>query len=307
MSDWDEETPVFDLETAPAIEVGVAKERPYLIVLTGANVGEMVKIDDGTLLGRGEGSAVQVIDDSASRRHAVVRITAGETVIEDLGSRNGTFVNGARVSRHRLHDGDKIQIGSTTILKFTYHDHLEESFQRRMFESALRDGLTRAFNKRYFLERLESEVRFARRHKVGLALVLIDIDNFKRVNDSYGHVAGDHVLATLARKIHEVIRNEDVFARYGGEELAILLRSVTLENAVVFADRLRRTAEALEHISGSTRFKVTVSVGVAALPDVDSDEPLVLVAAADEALYAAKRAGRNRVCVPGGLPAPAPR
>ncbi len=307
MSDWDEETPVFDLETAPAIEVGVAKERPYLIVLTGANVGEMVKIDDGTLLGRGEGSAVQVIDDSASRRHAVVRITAGETVIEDLGSRNGTYVNGARVSRHRLHDGDKIQIGSTTILKFTYHDHLEESFQRRMFESALRDGLTRAFNKRYFLARLESEVRFARRHKVGLALVLIDIDNFKRVNDSYGHVAGDHVLATLARKIHEVIRNEDVFARYGGEELAILLRSVTLENAVVFADRLRRTAEALEHISGSTRFKVTVSVGVAALPDVDSDEPLVLVAAADEALYAAKRAGRNRVCVPGGLPAPAPR
>jgi diguanylate cyclase (GGDEF)-like protein len=303
VSEWDEDTPVFDLEPPRLVANVSPAERPYLIVLVGTHVGEMVKLDEGvTMLGRGEGSAIHVFDDSASRRHAIVRVTAGDTTLEDLGSRNGTWVNGARVSIHRLRDGDKIQIGSTTILKFTYHDHLEESFQRNMFESALRDGLTRAFNKRYFLERLESEVRFARRHSEPLSLVLLDIDHFKKVNDSYGHVTGDHVIASLARKIHEVIRNEDVFARYGGEEFAVLLRSIELTKAMAFADRLRRTIEAFEHTAGAARFRVTVSCGVAAMPLVASDEPLALIAAADEALYAAKNAGRN--CIRGMIGAP---
>ena len=213
----------------------------------------------------------------------------------DLQSRNGTFVNGERIQTQQLRDGDKIQIGSTTILKFTYHDHLEESFQRRMFENALRDGLTRAFNKRYFLQRLESEVRFARRHKVPLSLVLLDLDDFKKVNDNHGHPAGDAVLQTLAQKIHESIRNEDVFARYGGEEFVVLLRSVDLARAMAFAERLRGAAHAMEHVNGDHNFRVSVSAGVAAIPEVDSDEPLELIAAADEALYRAKRAGRDRV------------
>lgn len=121
-------------------------------VLTGVNVGESFAVSPGELvIGRGDTCDVQVLDDGASRRHALLRIEGNEASLEDLSSRNGTFVNGRRIDRQRLHDGDKIQVGSTTILKLTFQDEVDETFQRRMFESALRDPLTRAFNKRYFM------------------------------------------------------------------------------------------------------------------------------------------------------------
>jgi diguanylate cyclase (GGDEF)-like protein len=294
MPEWDDETHVGEV-TPDRPEAG-ARDRAYLIVLTGTNVGEMFKLGERDLvLGRGEGADVTVIDDGVSRRHAAIRLAGGETWIEDTGSKNGTFVNGDKIERRRLHDGDKIQIGSTTILKFSYHDHFDESFQRRMFESALRDGLTRAFNKKYLLDRLESEFRFAKRHDAPLALVLLDLDHFKALNDAHGHIAGDRVLAAFARKIHDSIRNEDVFARYGGEEFVILCRAIEVERAVGFAERLRRTIEALEIPHEDKVLRVTVSIGVAGLPDPEIVEPLGLIAAADEALYAAKRDGRNRV------------
>src|SRR5262249_30370265 len=157
----------------------VSDDKSYLIVLAGTNIGEMFKLGErGLVLGRGAGADVSLVDDDVSRRHALVRIVDGETWIEDAGSRNGIFVNGDQVARVRLADGDKIRIGSTTILKFSYQDHLDEGFQRRVFESALRDGLTRAFNRKYFLDRLDSEFRFAKRHKAPLSLLLLDLDHF---------------------------------------------------------------------------------------------------------------------------------
>jgi two-component system cell cycle response regulator len=299
-SEWDEDTGVVD-DAPPKGEPG-GRDRAYLIVLTGLNVGEMFKVGtDPLILGRGDRATVVIHDDAASRRHASIRIDGGDAFIEDLRSRNGTFVNGARIEgRHLLSDGDKIQIGATTILKFTYHDHLDETFQQRMFESALRDGLTRAFNKRYFLGRLESEFRFAKRHGAPLSLLLLDIDHFKQVNDDHGHLTGDHVLSSLARRIHDVIRNEDVFARYGGEEFAILSRAIDHDHALAFGERLRRHVEAMELAHKDTAIRVTISIGVASLPHVDAGEPLELMAAADEALYAAKNSGRNRVCTVGG-------
>jgi diguanylate cyclase (GGDEF)-like protein len=271
-------------------------ERAYLIVLAGTNIGEMFKLGErGLVLGRGAGSDVSLVDDEVSRRHALVHVVDGETWVEDSGSRNGTFVNGERIERRRLADGDKIQIGSTTILKFSYQDHLEEGFQRRIFESALRDGLTRAFNRKYFLDRLESEFRFATRHHAPLSLLLLDLDHFRELNDAHGHVAGDHVLAMFARKIHDSIRNEDVFARYGGEEFAILCRALGGRNAAAFAERLRAAIEALEIPFEGAVLRATVSIGVAELSAAALAEPNALIAAADEALIAAKRGGRNRV------------
>ena len=274
----------------------MSEERSYLIVLAGTNIGEMFKLgEQGLVVGRGAGADVSLVDDDVSRRHALVRIVDGETWIEDAGSRNGTFVNGDKVEKHRLADGDKIRIGSTTILKFSYQDHLDEGFQRRMFESALRDGLTRAFNRKYFLDRLDSEFRFAKRHGAPLSLLLLDLDDFRELNETHGHVAGDHVLATFARKIHDDIRNEDVFARYGGEEFAILCRALGGKNALAFAERLRATIEALEMPFEGKILSVTVAIGLAELPDEDIDGPPALIAAADEALFAAKRGGGNRV------------
>ena len=291
MPDRNEDTNVTEL---PSPDPPSGRDRANLIVLSGLNVGEMFRLGGSdVVIGRGQGSEIQVVDDGVSRRHAIVRNMASEIWIEDAGSRNGTFVNGERITRRRLIDGDKVQIGAATVLKFTYADDLEETFQRRMYESALRDPLTRAFNKRYFLDRLESEFRFARRHNVPLSLVLMDLDHFKSVNDRHGHVVGDQVLAAFARRIHDVIRNEDVFARYGGEEFAILCRQIELDKAIAFAERLRRTVEAME-VPGSG-LRITMSAGVAAMPQVEAAESLALIAAADQALYAAKNSGRNRV------------
>src|SRR5262249_25847203 len=171
----------------------------YLVVLAGSNVGEMYKMEKTrTVMGRGESVDIRLFDEGISREHAqVVQEVTEEggdgagpktrNILEDMGSTNGTFCNGARVQRQVLADGDKILLGSTTILKFSYGDKLDEMFQRQMSESALRDGLTKAFNKRYFSERIETEYQYAVRHDAPLSLLFFDIDNFKKINDQNGH------------------------------------------------------------------------------------------------------------------------
>ena len=232
-----------------------------------------------------------------SRHHARIRPGEGGIWIEDLGSRNGTFVNGIKVTGPvRLEDGDKIHVGRSSIVKFTYHDALDDSFQERVVVSALRDPLTRLYNKRYFDERLDAELRFAHRHGSQLALLMIDVDHFKRVNDQRGHLVGDTVLASVAQALARAIRNEDVVARVGGEEFVVILRATALDQALLLGERLRRKVEELriEHDGGGEPLQVTVSIGAAALtPGVGTADELV--GAADRALYAAKQAGRNRV------------
>jgi two-component system cell cycle response regulator len=197
---------------------GGKRDRAYLVVLAGASVGEMYKIEvEKTVIGRGQNAQIRLLDDGISREHAQLVIQGERVVLEDLGSTNGTYCNGLKVDRKELVDGDKILVGSTTILKFTYHDNLDEIFQKQMYESALRDGLTKAFNKRYFTDRLESEFTFSTRHMTPLVLVLFDIDHFKNVNDTFGHQAGDFVLTEMSNMMVASLRAEDVFARYGGE------------------------------------------------------------------------------------------
>jgi two-component system cell cycle response regulator len=267
-----------------------------LIVLAGTNVGEMFRIDAGeSFVGRGQVASVRLNDDGISRKHARLQQSGGEVLIEDLDSANGTVVNGVPVKLQILKDGDKIRLGSTTILKFTYNDHLDESFQQQMYEAALRDGLTKAFNKKYFLDRLETEIAYAKRHNAHLSLVMFDVDHFKRVNDTHGHLAGDFVLSRLAKVAANTVRTEDVFARYGGEEFGILCRGVALANAGVLAERLRATVEATIFEHEGERLPITISAGVAAHPELPIETGPQLIAAADAALYEAKRGGRNRV------------
>jgi diguanylate cyclase (GGDEF)-like protein len=281
------------------------RDRAYLIVLAGAAVGEMYKISkDQTVIGRGSQADIQVIDEGISRRHAAIQLEGERVVVLDLGSTNGTYLNGERVeNNHGLRDGDKIQVGSTTILKFTFHDSLDENFQRQMYESALRDGLTKAFNKKYFLERLESEFAYALRHKTPLSLVMFDIDHFKKINDTHGHLTGDHALVTLATLIGQTIRKEDVFARYGGEEFAVICRGVDLVGAQLFGERIRSRVEALKFTYNGVQLGMTVSVGVATVTELGMRQMLDLIGITDDALYQAKRQGRNRVIVAGGLAA----
>ncbi len=293
--DWDDETKISAKEELNR-PTPKDRDRAYLIVLAGASVGEMYKITaETTVIGRGQQADIQVIDEGISRRHAEI-VHEGENIfIKDLGSTNGTYCNGDRINIHHLSDGDKIQVGSTTILKFTFHDSLDESFQRQMYESALRDGLTKIFNKKYFLDRLESEFAYAVRHHTPLSLVMFDIDHFKRINDTHGHLAGDYALSTLAKVVSDTIRQEDVFARYGGEEFAVICRGIDLGGALAFGERIRRCVDTQAFVYNGVELKVTVSVGVAAVSDVGMKDPMELVGAADDALYQAKRQGRNRV------------
>ena len=296
MTDWDDTTHIAEPDEVPAKQRST-EERAYVIVLSGQNVGEMYKLSgEQVTMGRGGSADIRLVDEGISRFHARIRSDGSNMVVEDLESRNGTFLNGERVTAARkLEDGDKIQVGRTTVLKFSFHDQLEESFQRKMFDSALRDGLTRAYNKRYFLDRLAGEIKFAQRHHSPLALMLFDLDHFKRVNDTQGHLAGDRVLAEFAGYVLDSIRNEDVFARYGGEEFAILSRMVGLGDAMRFADRLRRGVENLRIEHNGVIIPVTTSIGVACLPELVVDSANEMLSAADRALYHAKGTGRNRV------------
>ncbi len=269
---------------------------PYLTVIAGSNVGEMYRIDrPETVIGRGSNATLRLNDDGISRQHARILVLDAGVVVEDMGSANGSTVNGAPIRRQALRDGDKLRLGATTVLKFSFSDQLEEQFQKQMYDAALRDALTKTYNKKYFIDRLDSEFAFARRHKTMLSLLMLDIDFFKKVNDGYGHLAGDAVLARFARIIMSTIRTEDIVARYGGEEFGVICRGVSLENAGVLAERLRQLVEQTPFEFERTQLNVTTSIGVAAFPELPFETARQLIAAADEALYEAKRTGRNRV------------
>jgi hypothetical protein len=179
---------------------GRSRDKAYLVALSGESIGQLYPIDAGeSIIGRGTQATVKLSDDGISRKHARLLRRGGEVILEDLQSANGTYVNDDQVTGVRLlHDGDKIRLGASTVLKFTYHDELEENFRQRMYDAALRDGLTHAFNKKFFLDRLNSELSYARRHGSPLSLIMFDVDHFKKLNDTYGHLAGDDVLVKLA-------------------------------------------------------------------------------------------------------------
>ncbi|HLK88936.1 MAG TPA: GGDEF domain-containing protein [Polyangia bacterium] len=285
------------LERQPTLEPTTVPRGPsaYLLVIAGPSFGEMHRLHGSrAVIGRADSAQVRVLDDGISREHAAVERDAGKNVLVDLGSTNGTFCNGTRIAKRQdLVDGDKISIGASTILKFTYQDQVDERYQKRLFESSLRDGLTATFNRRYFVDRLNTEMRFAARHDKALALLFVDIDHFKKINDGHGHQAGDFVLAAVAREMIATIRAEDVLARYGGEEFAIICRETEKEGVLALGERLREAVVRARFEFEGKVIPVTISVGAAVARKPQQAQPLI--AAADAAMYEAKRAGRNRV------------
>jgi diguanylate cyclase (GGDEF)-like protein len=270
----------------------------YLIVVSGkTSVGKMFRLDRAEMtIGRGDDTDIVLDDEGVSRRHAkIISRGDGSVQLVDLNSTNGTFNNGTRVEVQPLCDGDKIQIGSATILKFSYQDNLDEALQRNLYDSATRDGLTRLYNKKYFIDTLRKEFAYCLRHRVALSLIMLDIDHFKRINDTYGHQAGDYVLGKLAARITEHVRTEDLLARYGGEEFAVLLRETHEDKAFILAERLRRMIEATDFTYSGQQIKVTFSGGIATLYDADYSDFEQFLEAADKHLYRAKQAGRNRI------------
>ncbi|RAL20267.1 GGDEF domain-containing protein [Lujinxingia litoralis] len=301
LSESSEATLIVDANTLRQARAQHKQERDqaYLIVISGPHTGKMFKVDKAqATLGRSSRADIRVNDVGISRNHARVIAYGDDVFVEDLESANGTYLNGDRLlRRQQLKDGDKITLGSTTILKFTYHDELEENFQKQMLDAALNDGLTGIYNKNYLLNHLSTELAFALRHGTYLSVVMFDVDHFKPVNDTYGHLAGDMILRRLAEVTSATLRNEDVFARYGGEEFTIVCRGTPIDQAQALADRVRMVIERTSFVYEGTPIPITISLGVAGLPHHSARTPEELIGLADQALYDAKHGGRNRVGV----------
>jgi two-component system, cell cycle response regulator len=274
------------------------RDRATLTVLGGVDSGAVVALQQpSTILGRSSEATLSIEDPSISRMHArVVRTEDGQHVLEDLGSKNGTFVNGRAVSRVPLRSGDRVQLGPQLLLLFALVDEQEETLQRRLYESSTRDSLTGLPNRRRLLERLELEIARGQADRSDTGILMIDVDHFKQINDTYGHLAGDQMLCALATSAERVLRRGVLLARYGGEEFVAVISCETKDDLVTVAERVRFSFGELRVPIGTASVGATVSVGVALWSECASVNYLELVALADSRMYAAKMAGRNRVC-----------
>ena len=267
-----------------------------LVQVKGGSLGQVLSLTSGELVfGRVRGVDVFVPDPGVSRRHVRVFPESERWWVEDLASANGTFVHGERITRKRLEDGDIIQIASGVAYRYSITDAGQVAVLQHLYDASVRDALTGAYNREYFDQRMAAELAYARRHSADLSLVMLDLDHFKRVNDTWGHLAGDAVLVRMAAAVRGWLRLEDVFCRYGGEEFAVILRTTALPAAAHVAERIRAAVEALVIEHDGHMIRLTMSSGCVSLTEVQGDAPEHLVAVADRRLYAAKHGGRNRV------------
>jgi len=272
-----------------------AAKEAALVVIYGNDLGRKFNLNQPSMvIGRSSKSDLQIDQESVSRSHAKLVNTGKTIILRDLGSTNGTYVNDELIDEYVLRDGDFIKLGRT-IFKFLSGGNVENAYHEEIYRLTTVDGLTQIYNKRYFLETLEREISRAHRYHRDLSLIMFDIDFFKTVNDTHGHLAGDSVLKQLAAVLKGRIRREDIMARYGGEEFAIILPEIGVGNAMMFAEKVRKMVEKTAFKFEEQKIPNTVSVGVAQVgPAVQST--MEFIKAADDKLYLAKQEGRNRVC-----------
>ncbi len=280
---------------------GPGEKRPSLMVVTEQDFGRQHFLHKGeTVIGRDEDCGIRLQDGRTSRKHAKIVGDPGHKSgpyfkVIDLDSTNGTFVNDKRISEATLSDGDRLHVGYT-VFKYSVRDVEEVELEKKIYRMATTDALTSLYSREYLRQQFSDMFRRSERYKRPFAMMMMDIDDFKAINDTYGHPTGDVVLEGVGRIILELIRHEDCAARYGGEEFVILLPETRPEMARFPAERLRETIAAYRFQTEKARFSITVSIGVAGFPEHCStmDE---MLEKADQALYEAKRAGKNRVRV----------
>jgi diguanylate cyclase (GGDEF)-like protein len=262
----------------------------------GPDIGRRIPLlNTQYIVGRDNEAGLVVSRSSVSRQHARLFVDDGANWwVEDLKSTNGTFVNETRITAQQLHDADQIRFGDA-IYKFLTGANIESAYHEAIHNMAIQDGMTGIHNKRFFMEFMEREIAVASRHGHPLTLVMFDVDHFKKVNDSHGHLAGDAVLKDLAARIKPRIRREDLFARYGGEEFVCVLPSTALAGGIVFAEHLRTIIAERPCAFENLQLAFTISLGVTTLHRETGVDPAALIKRADENLYAAKRGGRNKV------------
>jgi len=278
---------------------------PSVVFLSGELIAVPIPLErDEVVLGRALEADVRVNDSKVSRRHAtinsVINTATGRTeyILKDLGSRNGISVNGALVDEAVLVNGDKITIGEH-MLRFELLDEIDREYQRQIHRLITHDDLTGLLSSRSFFSELRRESARAKSESRPFCVLVMDVDHFKKVNDTYGHLTGSKTLEEIGQCIISIMRSGDAASRFGGEEFSAFLLDADLAQGLVAAERVRAEIEKTEFSvirqgKPSEKHRVTISIGVATFPS-DSSDPIELVEMADSALYRAKREGRNRV------------
>ena len=280
--------------------------RPALVFLSGELIAVPIPLERAeVILGRALEADVRINDSKVSRQHARIhtafneKTQATEYILTDCGSRNGTLLNGRGIAQEVLQNGDKITIGEN-ILRFDLLDEIDREYQRQIHRLISHDDLTGLLSSRSFFSELRRESARAKAEDRPFCVLMMDIDHFKLVNDTYGHLTGSKTLEEIGGCIIKCVRSGDAAARFGGEEFAAFLLDADIGQALVAAERIRAGIEqtafsVIRQGKPSEKHRVTISIGIASFPD-DSSDPIELVEMADSALYRAKREGRNRVC-----------
>ena len=283
------------------------KSHASLVVLQGAEIGRDFRLKRGrTIVGRGLDADVRLPDDLVSREHARIEfLWDPETqephyILVDLGSTNRTFVNSRQIQRVELLDGDKIQVGDS-VLKFVLLDDVEVKFHEEIRNRISYDRLTGLLTRESLYLALEKELQRCGRYRLPVAVLMMDLDRFKEVNDTHGHTIGSRVLAEVGRRIRDSLRARDVSARYGGEEFLTYLSETDADGGGLTGQRIRHAIRASPFEIEGRSINLTISIGVSAFPDHGRDIE-TLVKRADVALYRAKAEGRDRVCIDDGRP-----
>jgi len=272
-----------------------------LVVVGGDLNGTLFELSrKETSFGRSPECTITMELQGISRKHFEItkaQDTTGKTnfFIQDLGSSNGTFVNNNKVlEKSNLSKGDIIKIG-TVAFKYIPEGDPERLAYDKLHEDASMDGLTKCFNKSFFNNACELEIKKSKITGSPISIIMFDLDHFKKLNDTYGHDAGDYVLKELAQIIrNNGVREGDIFARYGGEEFVILLPKTNLKQSFEIAERMRRSIESFPFSYEDQKLVVTSSIGIADYADgVESGTDLFK--RADQALYQSKSNGRNQV------------
>jgi two-component system, cell cycle response regulator len=269
---------------------------PYLVAFTGRQGLQRFKIKEGkTSIGRSSKADIVLKDNRISGIHCVIDNIRGRIFIEDQGSTNGTYKNGHRVKREAVSTNSNLQIGRT-VMKIEYKNTSEVEFENELIRKATTDPSTGILNRSYFMARAQEEIALAARTDSPVGLIMLDIDSFKKVNDTYGHQAGDYVINQLSMLINLQRRTEDLFGRYGGEEFVILIRgNFDKDRAKLFCERVRKSIESYEFNYDSKKISITISLGLCLEYGSKITSLKDLIRNADEALYRAKQRGRNRV------------
>jgi two-component system, cell cycle response regulator len=284
-------------KVASVREPGPDASEYCLVELYGPQLGRRYVLGgehDAYSIGREDGNFIVVDLDNVSRRHAQVLRREGQFLVTDLRSTNGTYLNDEEIRGEQpLRSGDLVKVGGA-IFKFLAGDDIESLYHEEIYQLTISDGLTQISNKRYFLEYLEREMGRCHRYNRALSLLLFDLDHFKQLNDTHGHLAGDAVLRELAAVVKARVRKEECFARFGGEEFAYVVPETGGDNARKLAEKLRKLIADHRFAFEGKDLPVTVSIGVADLLG-EMTEPTQFIKVADQNLYQAKKAGRNRV------------